>query len=275
MPSPKLNIVVALPCEARLFLDHYRLTRLENSSTYPIYANAERSMHLIVSGIGKIKSAAALSYLHALTGTQSHTCYLNAGIAGAKEHLIGECFVAHKITDFSSGKVHYPLPALIGIIDSLPVLTVDRPTAEYPSTELIEMEAAGFHQAALQFVTQEQVQTLKIISDNANNPMLKITPAQVITLFEKNFPVIAKLVDYLLDLSAKESMQFPALDYFKDFNQHFHFTNYQRHQLRELLRRWQINYPRENPLIECISAKTAGMAIMHLSHSLEKVRLCK
>ena len=59
-----LNIVVALACEARFFLDRYRLSRLNQINAYPVYANVERNIYLIVSGVGKIKSAAALSFLH-------------------------------------------------------------------------------------------------------------------------------------------------------------------------------------------------------------------
>jgi adenosylhomocysteine nucleosidase len=273
--ASRLNIVVALPCEARFFLDKYRLSRLDNHSTYSIYSNVERSMHLIVSGVGKVKSAAALGYLHALSNAGTHTCYLNAGIAGAEKADIGQCFTAYKIIDAMSGKVFYPLPILVGTLPGSTVVTVEKPTAQYPDDKLVDMEAAGFHQAALGFVTQEQVQTLKIISDNSTSSLRQVSSAQVTALFQNNALAIQQIVDYLLDLSTQEYLHIMPPAYYLDFIGRFHFTQYQRHQLHELLRRWQINFPTENALTACTAAKTSARILIALDNQLAGVMLCK
>ena len=271
----RVNIIVALPCEARFFLDQYRLSRLDNHSTYSIYTNVERSIHLIVSGVGKVKSAAALGYLHALSNSGSHTCYLNAGIAGAEKADIGQCFTVHKIIDAVSGKVFYPLPVLTGILPGSAVVTVEKPTAQYPDEKLVDMEAAGFHQAALGFVTQEQIQTLKIVSDNSASSLHQVNSAQVTALFQSNAMAIQQIVDYLLDLSAQEYLQSTPPAHYLDFIARFHFTQYQRHQLHELLRRWQINFPAESPVTACTAANTSARILAILDNQLAGVFLCK
>lgn len=273
--SGKLNIVAALPCEARWFLDKYHLSRVNNASNYPIYSDKEANIHLIVSGVGKIKSAAALSYLHAFSGKDESTCYLNAGIAGARARAVGELFLAHKIIDAGSGRAFYPLPMLVEHFPSLPVLTVDKPLAQYPDDLLVEMEAAGFHQAALNFVTQEQVHTLKIVADNIENPLQQVCSKQVIDLFIQHSLAIEKIVAHLLNLSTAEASILMPPEYFTNFIEAFHFTDYQRHQLRELLRRWQINFPKDNPLMSCAAAKNAKMVFTVLENQLATVRLCR
>lgn len=273
--NQRVNIVVALACEARLFLDEYRLSRLADASTYSIYTNVDRNIYLIVSGVGKIKSAAALSYLHAMSGAQAHTCYLNAGIAGAAQCEVGAVFLAHKIIDAGTGKAFYPLPAPIAGVRSLPIRTVEQPTTEYPEYQLVDMEAAGFHQAALGFVSQEHIHTVKIVSDNARQPMQQISSAQVCELFQQNRVIIRQIVDYLLDFSAVEALPSTPLSAFSGFVARFHITNYQRHQLHELLRRWQVNFPHVDPLVFCQSALNITAAFKLLHERLDTVQLCK
>lgn len=265
MKTGKLNIVVALAGEARLFLDRYRLSRIDNPSSYPLFTNKNRNIYLIVSGIGKVKSAAALSYLHAFSGAETHTCYLNAGIAGAWRHPLGELALAHKITDEASRKNFYPLPVLRGSIASVAIVTVDKPIAMHQADAWVEMEAAGFHQAALNLVTQEQIYTLKIVSDNAEYPFSQVHAEQVIQLFQKNAENIEKIVQYLLEFSASENLQSAPSPYFSELVNRFHFTHYQRHQLREALRLWQIHCPERNPVVQCIQARTANAVLAILS----------
>jgi adenosylhomocysteine nucleosidase len=271
----KLNIIVALASEARLFLDKYRLSRMEHSGVYPIYVNAKRNIHLVVSGVGKIKAAAALSYLHALSGGESHTCYLNVGIAGAAELAVGEIFQAQRITDAGAGKTFYPALALLDQLPSQPVLTVDKPLAQYPHDGLVEMEAFGYHQAALGLVVQEQVMTVKIISDNAVQSVQQVNSALVVELLRNNSVMLSKVIYYLLDLSHAEAQQQVHLQQFPDFCARFHVTAYQRHQLSEILRRWYIHFPAENPLTICIAAANIAGAFNILNQHLNSVLICK
>ena len=122
------------------------------------------------------------------------------------------------------------------------MITVDQPTDQYPEDALIDMEAFGFHQAALALVAQEQVQTIKIISDNSAQSLPKINASMVTDLFVQNQSGIEKIVDLLLNLSIAEQPQ-DFSDLMQKFLENFHITEYQRHQLKEILRRWQIIFP--------------------------------
>ncbi len=247
----KLNIIVALPCEARLLLDIYHLSLIENPSNFQVFSNKDRSIHLIVSGIGKVCTAAAVGYLHAWTGANAHTCYLNIGIAGGFQLSIGSIYLVHKIIDATNNKTFYPTPILPGFLSHIAIMTVEQIQAQYLQQHLLDMEASGFFSTATCFVTQEQVQILKIISDNSPESIQNIHPAMVISLFEKQKESVQRVVDYLLNLSAFEFDQQLNLIHLQEFLGRWHFTNYQQYELRELLRRWQVNKPEINPLTLC------------------------
>lgn len=268
--SGKLNIVVALPCEARVLLDEYRLSRLENTASWAVYANKDRSIHLIVSGIGKVNAAAAVGYLYGFSGASGHTCFLNLGIAGSFQEKIGEFFLVHKITDVATRGVFFPMAQFCQAFSSGELLTVDAPQAEYPIQELVDMEGSGFFQAATSLVTQEQIQAVKIVSDNSDSGTAGINPVLVISLFKNQLDKIRVVIRKLLELSANEFTASLKPDYFANFIERWHFTVYQQHQLRESLRRWQVLYPHANPFVDCQHEKSADSILIRLDHHFLK-----
>lgn len=272
MPA-KLNIVVALACEARILLDAYQLSRIETAVSFPIYVNKDRSIHLIISGIGKVNAAAAVGYIHGFTSSETAICYLNIGIAGGIQQTMGDIFLAHKIIDLATGKVFYPTIFSRPHISSIEISSVDK-LSDYPLNGLIDMEASGFFQAATSFITQEQLQVLKIVSDNSIESIEAIRPALVMELFSMRLPEIQQVIDYLLNLSTTESAQQLELIHFPDFNANWHFTNYQQHQLRELLRRWQVFYPQINPLVHCQNHKNSQAVLRALDQHLLNYLSC-
>jgi len=257
--SPKsLNIVVALDCEARALIDYYKLVKLGNSSQFNIYANADRSIHLIVSGIGKVNVAAATGYIHAYTGARSYNCFLNVGIAGDETKALSELFVIHKITDQSSQQSWYPcLPKKLDL-PSAAIVTIDKVQTDYPQSCLVDMEASAFFQAATHFVTQEQVQIVKFISDNVTTGKEHINKSIVKQWCSDNIANIDKVVSALIDLSQQEAqIQSPDL---QRYLEKWHFTQYQQHQLREYLRRWEVLC--EEPAIAFLKQETSAKTVL-------------
>src|SRR5690348_6346061 len=96
--QPILNIVVALHSEAKPLIEYYYLKKIcSETLPFPVFSNKDRSIHLVVSGIGKIKTAAATTFLHCLTGNKSFSCFLNIGISGSSQYPIGALILAAKI----------------------------------------------------------------------------------------------------------------------------------------------------------------------------------
>ena len=195
-----INIVVALPAEARPLLDHFRLRDKQHNTAFPIYRNT--GMALTVSGPGKVAAAAATALLAGARDTAAATAWLNIGIAGHAHHAIGSGYMAHRITDSATGTNWYP-PQLHDLsIPTENLYTVDRPEDDYPATALYEMEASGFFPVARRFSSSELVQCFKVISDNRTQATTAVTAKLCTQLIAGKLADIEQLVSTLSGMAA-------------------------------------------------------------------------
>jgi len=109
---------------------------------------------LVISGIGKVKAAAALSHILAKTSQP----LLNIGYAAGEE--VGKLYNVHKIIDASSHKVfHLPKSATL---PNAACSTFDRPLA-HPIETLADMEASALVECAN--IHKIPIAILKVVSD--------------------------------------------------------------------------------------------------------------
>ena len=101
-----INLVVALPAEARPLIKHYSLNRQQAHDAFPLYRN-ER-MALVVCGPGKIAAATATTWLAELIPGKQRAAWLNIGVAGHATHDIGTGLLVNRISDHASNKSWYP-----------------------------------------------------------------------------------------------------------------------------------------------------------------------
>lgn len=264
----KLNIIVALPCEARLLIDYYRLKKIQQSSAFSVFTNYDETIHLIISGIGKIKAAAATTYLHLLTGNCTHSTYLNLGIAGSHKYAVSDLVVANKITEQSTNKSWYPSTFLIHATHQDQLVTYDILQEKY-MVPMMDMEAAGFFQAVSLLVSQEQAHVIKIISDVNEQSRQKINRTQVMGLIRKNIEMIDEIISDLLSLSAAEYCPDNTSEWVEVFKQRWHFTVYETYQLREILRRWAVYNKDINPLKICEDMCLPRQVLQQLTQKLD------
>lgn len=157
-------IVTALQSEAQPIIDYLNLRRKEDKN-FPIFTNLDTT--LIVSGMGKINSAIAVTYIKPI-----HKI-INIGICGSGSHRIGNLYKIKKIIDKSNQKV-------IHINNNgEPLTCVDTPqnSPNLFKNSLVDMESFGFYQAARKFVEKENILIYKIVSDNISDTIL--TPKEV------------------------------------------------------------------------------------------------
>jgi adenosylhomocysteine nucleosidase len=233
-----LNIVVALPAEARPLLDHFRLRDKQHNTAFPIYRNA--AMALVVSGPGKVAAAAATALLAGAQGTTAATAWLNIGIAGHAHHVIGSGYMAHRITDCASAINWYPPQVHDLSIPTENLYTVDCPENDYAAAGLYEMEASGFFPVASRFSSGELVQCFKVISDNRTQASTAVTAKLCTQLISARLADIEQLVNALSGMAdeyARWHAPHPGLE---QVMAHWHFTVSQQHQLARLARRWKV-----------------------------------
>lgn len=270
-----LRLVAALSCEARPLLDHFKLRRVEEAHGLAVYSDEHRLIWLVVSGIGRQAAMTATAYLAGLSEAHRGSAWLNVGIAGHAQLPIGECRMIHKITDAATGETHYP-PLILGkAIATAPLVTVSEPQREVISQVLVDMEGSAFYHAASAFSTAELIHCLKVVSDHGVGEGEKPSKASVSALIKSQLPLIEKAADLLLERSQAVTQRFSNPAYFRAIVGEFHFTETQKNQLKECLRRWEaVLGPRED-VVHYVwqHAATGQEAIACLRERLDRASL--
>ncbi|MYH70345.1 MAG: 5'-methylthioadenosine/S-adenosylhomocysteine nucleosidase [Gammaproteobacteria bacterium] len=263
-----LHIVCALKPEARPLLDRFGLRALPDEPR--IYHNAGAHISLTRSGIGKSADAGAAARTHEYFDADRSHAWLNLGIAGHADLPLGQAVIVKKVTDAASGETWFPSRVFPVTIPAHDLVTLDEPGSDYRE-ELFDMECAGFFQAVSGVATLELAQALKIVSDNADEPMDSVKPALVSRLVQQNLPVIEEIAEQLLALSKLlQDLNNPEPDYHA-ITASRHFTVSQQHQLRAALRKWRALQPEDrSPAERLAGKKTAAEALRYLQDELDK-----
>lgn len=263
-----LNIIVALHCEAAPIIGFFGLKKISEKLPFSIFVNREKTIYLILSGVGKIKMSAATAFLYFYTGRKQGTSFLNIGIAGSAEISLGSAVLANKIIDFSTGRNNYPFIPFKNLPQTT-LITHDLSQKNFPSTGMIDMEGSAFFQTAALFVTQEQIQIIKIISDSHEKSFEELNKSTVENLINNKLDQIKEVCHYLTDLSHHENALELNENILTSFQTNWHFTHSQTEQLREYLRRWFILEDPHDPLHFCQNEKNAADVIKKLKSKLD------
>ncbi len=237
-----IHFVIALLPEAQPLIDYYHLKALPNSEPFKVYEGDDK--RLIVSGVGKVQSASAATFLHVFSGGLRNQIWMNVGIGGHVSHNLSEGILAHKITDQVSGESWYPPIAFETPCPTEAVLTVEQPETHYQGPWIYEMEAAGFYSAATRFSTAELVQCFKIVSDNSQSSTKKVSPALAKRLIGNNLQTIDTILKHTTKLADELAPLEAAPLEFQKFMDRWHFTVSEQHYLWRLLKRIETLMPK-------------------------------
>lgn len=251
--------VCALHCEAKPLIDFYRLKKSCDHRAFEVYHGAD--MACVISGIGKVASAAACSWIAGGLHDQTTLSWINLGVAGAADHEIGDLFLVNKVVDADSGQRYYPAPVATSPLNGSACLTMSQPSDDYRDTTLFDMEASGFMHSALRFSSAELTQCLKIVSDNRSRQIGK-NRQQVSQLIHRHIDAIDRQAQALSALGDEIS----ALDITPESWQRLlslaHFTQTQKNRLRVL---WRYlcsrNFSTES-LLQQLAAQNSARAII-------------
>ena len=201
--TPSLNIVVALSCEAKPLVDYYRLTKQAVTGLSYFSREADQNfpfnIHLVVSGIGARNMATACGWLGA-NSRKDNCVWLNVGVAGHKEHRLGEIVRINKASELGSAKNYYPALVAKWSEMNIGLISYSEPCTDYPANAVVDMEAYTFFEVVNKFSNKELVQSLKIISDNSKNGIEAINAARVSGLIAEKIETINSFVENLLNL---------------------------------------------------------------------------
>lgn len=251
--------VCALHCEAGPVIDYYRLKKSHEVRAFDVYHGDD--MLCIVTGIGKLASAAACAWVAARCEREAALAWINLGVAGAAEHELGTLFVINKIVDAETGQSYYPAPAVTTSLAASACLTLSLPSDEYREDTLFDMEASGFIYSALRFSSAELTQSLKIISDNRRQQTGK-NRQRVSELVQAQIESIDRQAAGLLRLKQQvAALEIPA-DSWQQLLSLAHFSQTQRNRLRVLWRYLGNREFESQALLRQLAAQNTASAII-------------
>lgn len=241
-----IHFFCALPCEAKPLLSHFKLQQQSGETLFPLYLTKEKDISLTVTGAGKLNAAAAVSYHHALIGTNPGDSWINIGVAGHRSAKLGNVYLANKIYDTETGACWYPQFACKLPCETLTVNTLSTASDLY-TNELFDMESAGFYQMSGRLGTAELIHCMKVISDNAEQTMHSVSAKQVSELIENGIDLLEQFLSLLKPLSSELHDVYSPPAYFNTILTNRHFTKTEQHQLERLLRQWYIRKSNIDP----------------------------
>jgi adenosylhomocysteine nucleosidase len=232
----KIFIYTALPCEAKPLVEHFDLKKDVSVQPFAVYVNHD--ICLTVTGLGKSAMAAGVAYTQALFAKVEHPVIVNIGIAGHKDHLLGDLFLIDKIIDIDSQKNYYPSLIFTPPCPTGSIQTSSRPQLNYESAHLCDMEASAFYETAVRFSSSEFILCLKVISDNQLSTVENIQPKQVSALIAAHLAT----VESLLARAATQAELITTTEsrLVEHLIQRYRFTVNERMQLKNQLSRWNV-----------------------------------
>ena len=164
--SGPVLIVVALPVEARPLVSSLNL----KFHSHGEYRND--GFTLIVTGVGRI--ASAISTTKAFSLNDDYMSVLNFGLCGSRNHKtnIGEMRYVNRIREVCTGRDFFPDPLIAHQWKESAIQCHDQPVQDPnimdfdPFAEIVDMESAGFFQAATLFLPVHSIHCIKVVSDH-------------------------------------------------------------------------------------------------------------
>lgn len=229
-----VNLIVALKAEAQPLIEFFELKPLPLDGTISTFGNHE--VTLALAGMGKSAVAHAVQCINK-TKQDCVKAWLNIGIAGHGVFDVGQGFMADRIVDQTTMKTWYPQFVFQPVCRTGTLMTVENVETDYSDPVGYDMEASGFFPVAVNYSTIELVHSYKIVSDNPQNSVAKVTNLNINDLIKSKLSEIRCTIDSLKKLTEEVATRSSSDELLHQFLQRWRFSVTQQFQLKSLLRK--------------------------------------
>lgn len=246
-----IYISVALGIEAKPIIKYFNLKRDNSIKKLQVFKN-ER-VTLIITGVGILKSAIALTYILSQSEIDEDDIFLNIGICGAKreKYSIGDIVLCNKIINSELEKSYYPDMVFNhsfkeGSLESFntPVYCEDEVVGD-----LVDMEGAGLFEATTYFFQSYQLNFIKIVSDYLDR---EVEQNQVEELILKSLPQIDNWLIEREKFKVEKEMDFTLEEknMVEELIKNARFTATMENELKSLLLYYKLQGKNINEILE-------------------------
>jgi adenosylhomocysteine nucleosidase len=246
-----IYISVALGIEAKPIIKYFNLKRDNSIKKLQVFKN-ER-VTLIITGVGILKSAIALTYILSKSEIDEDDIFLNIGICGAKseKYSIGDIVLCNKIINSELKKNYYPDMVFNhyfkeGSLESFntPVYCGDEVVGD-----LVDMEGAGLFEATTYFFQSYQLNFIKIVSDYLDR---EVEQNQVEELILKSLPQIDSWLIEREKFKVEKEIDFSLEEknMVEEFIKNTRFTATMENELKNLLLYYKLQGKNINGILE-------------------------
>lgn len=198
-----IYIFSAFYAEAKNIIDHYGLKKEKSPETVRFDVFANDSIRLVITGVGEINAAAAVSNIGGAYGILPDDEILNVGCGAGfgNETCLGSLFLGNKLTEQMTGRTFYPDMLMKTNLMECEIVTVTRVLNEGRDSVVYDMEAAAVYQAAAFFVGPHRMHFIKLVSDAGE----RIDQSKITELFALQEEKICGYIDMLLSVAGNKA----------------------------------------------------------------------
>lgn len=198
-----IYIFSAFYAEAKNIIDHYGLKKEKSPETVRFDVFANDSIRLVITGVGEINAAAAVSNIGGAYGISPDDEILNVGCGAGfgNETCLGSIFLGNKLTEQMTGRTFYPDMLMKTNLMECEIVTVTRVLNEGRESVVYDMEAAAVYQAAAFFVGPHRMHFIKLVSDAGE----RIDQSKITELFALQEEKICGYIDMLLSVGGNKA----------------------------------------------------------------------
>lgn len=198
-----IYIFSAFYAEAKNIIDHYSLKKEKSPEMVRFDVFANESIRLVITGVGEINAAAAVSNIGGAYGISPDDEILNVGCGAgfSSDICLGSIFLGNKLTEQMTGRTFYPDMLMKANFRECEIVTVARVLNEGCDSVVYDMEAAAVYQAAAFFVGPHRMHFIKLVSDAGE----RIDQSKITELFALQEDKICGYIDRLLSACADKA----------------------------------------------------------------------
>lgn len=199
-----IYIFSAFYAEAKNIIEHYGLKKEKSPETVRFDVFANDSIRLVITGIGEINAAAAVSNIGGAYGISPDDEILNVGCGAgfSNETCLGSIFLGNKLTEQMTGRTFYPDMLMKTNLRECEIVTVTRVFSEGCDSVVYDMEAAAVYQAAAFFVGPHRMHFIKLVSDAGE----RIDQSKITELFALQEEKICGYIDMFLCVGGNKAL---------------------------------------------------------------------